>query len=47
MAPGDVVRRAAAQGVELYALTDHDEVSGLAEAKAAAVELLAGVCPGR
>ncbi len=29
MAPGDVVRRAADQGVELYALTDHDEVSGL------------------
>ena len=38
MAPGDVARRAADQGVELYALTDHDEVSGLAEAKAAAVE---------
>ena len=38
MAPGDLARRAAEQGVELYALTDHDEVSGLAEAKAAAVE---------
>ena len=46
MAPGDVVRRAAAQGVELYALTDHDEVSGLAEAKAAAVELSMAFVPG-
>jgi len=36
MAPGDVARRAAEHGVELYALTDHDEVSGLAEASAAA-----------
>lgn len=38
MAPGDVARRAAENGVELYALTDHDEVSGVAEAKAAAAE---------
>lgn len=38
MQPGDLARRAAANGVELYALTDHDEVSGVAEAKAAAAE---------
>ncbi len=46
MAPGDVVRRAAEQGVELYALTDHDEVSGLAEAKAAAAERSLAFVPG-
>ena len=46
MAPGDVVRRAADQGVELYALTDHDEVSGLAEAKAAAAERSLAFVPG-
>lgn len=38
MQPGDLARRASAHGVELYALTDHDEVSGVAEAKAAAAE---------
>ena len=36
--PGDLVRRAAEQGVELFALTDHDELGGLAEAGAAAAE---------
>ncbi len=46
MAPGDVVRRAADQGVELYALTDHDEVAGLAEAKAAAAERSLAFVPG-
>jgi predicted metal-dependent phosphoesterase TrpH len=46
MAPGDVVRRAADQGVELYALTDHDEVSGLAEATAAAAERSLPFVPG-
>ena len=46
MAPGDVVRRAADQGVELYALTDHDEVSGLAEANAAAAERSLAFVPG-
>jgi hypothetical protein len=34
--PADLVRRAAARGVALFALTDHDETSGLAEADAAA-----------
>jgi hypothetical protein len=46
MAPGDLARRAAEHGVELYALTDHDEVSGLAEAKAAAVERSLAFVPG-
>jgi predicted metal-dependent phosphoesterase TrpH len=36
MQPADVVQRAAARGVKVLALTDHDEVSGLAEARAAA-----------
>ncbi len=36
--PAAVVARAAAQGVDILALTDHDEVSGLAEARAAAVD---------
>jgi 3',5'-nucleoside bisphosphate phosphatase len=38
LTPREVVERAADQGVELYALTDHDEVSGLAEAGATARE---------
>jgi 3',5'-nucleoside bisphosphate phosphatase len=36
--PAEVVRRAASRGVEVLALTDHDETSGLAEARAAAAE---------
>ncbi|MBH9578194.1 3',5'-nucleoside bisphosphate phosphatase [Inhella proteolytica] len=47
LAPEAVAARAAAQGVELWALTDHDEVSGIARARAAAQALgmpfLAGV----
>jgi predicted metal-dependent phosphoesterase TrpH len=47
LAPGDVVARAAAAGVDLLALTDHDELSGLPEARRAAenagVRLLDGV----
>ena len=39
MTPADVVRRAHANGVELLALTDHDETGGLAEARAMAREL--------
>lgn len=35
LAPADVVRHAAAAGVELLALTDHDTVSGVPEALAA------------
>ena len=44
--PAAVVARAAARGVDVLALTDHDEVSGLAEAGAAAaaarITLVAG-----
>ena len=36
--PAEVARRAADRGVELWSLTDHDEVAGLAEARAAAEE---------
>jgi predicted metal-dependent phosphoesterase TrpH len=36
LTPREVVKRAAEHGVELYSLTDHDEVSGLAEADSAA-----------
>jgi len=47
LAPGDLVARAAAKGVEMLALTDHDGVSGLAEARAKAesegVRFVAGV----
>ncbi|TMG83642.1 MAG: PHP domain-containing protein [Betaproteobacteria bacterium] len=39
LSPADVVRRAASRGVDVLALTDHDEVCGLAEARAAAEEL--------
>lgn len=38
LAPAAVVARAAARGVDVLALTDHDEVGGLAEAKEAAVD---------
>ncbi|MGF6778798.1 putative metal-dependent phosphoesterase TrpH [Paraburkholderia sp. GAS334] len=38
-APADVARRAQAGGVTLWALTDHDEVGGQAEARAAATAL--------
>ena|SRR5450631_1380719 len=36
--PAEVVLRAASRGVEVLALTDHDETSGLAEARAAALD---------
>lgn len=36
LSPSDLVRRAHVNGVELFALTDHDEVSGLAAARAEA-----------
>jgi predicted metal-dependent phosphoesterase TrpH len=36
--PSELVRRAAAQGVRVLALTDHDDVAGLGEASAAAAE---------
>jgi predicted metal-dependent phosphoesterase TrpH len=42
LTPAAVVRRAHDNGVELLALTDHDELGGLAEARAAADEV--GLC---
>lgn len=39
LVPAEVVRRAQANGVELLALTDHDELGGLAEARATADEI--------
>jgi 3',5'-nucleoside bisphosphate phosphatase len=39
LAPAEVARRAANGGVELWALTDHDEVRGVAQARAAAESL--------
>jgi predicted metal-dependent phosphoesterase TrpH len=38
LTPADVVRRAAERGVEVLALTDHDELAGLDEAREAARE---------
>ena len=39
LAPADVAARAKANGVELWALTDHDEVGGIADARRAAADL--------
>lgn len=39
LAPAEVVRRAKDNGVELLALTDHDELGGLVEARATADEV--------
>lgn len=39
LAPAELVRRAAGNGVDILALTDHDEISGLAEARAQAATL--------
>jgi predicted metal-dependent phosphoesterase TrpH len=46
LAPADLVARAHAQGVELFALTDHDEVAGLPAAVAAAERLGLPFVPG-
>ncbi|WP_413319220.1 PHP domain-containing protein [Agrococcus sp. 1P02AA] len=45
-APGDVVRAAAAAGLGVVALTDHDTVSGWAEASDAAREAGVALLPG-
>ncbi len=46
LSPADVVSRAAQRGVDVLALTDHDEVSGIAEARdaarSAAIEFVSG-----
>lgn len=39
LSPSDVIRRAAERGVDVIALTDHDELAGLAEAREAAREI--------
>lgn len=44
--PAAVVRRAKAHGVDLLALTDHDELGGLAEAAAEAARLELDFVPG-
>lgn len=46
LAPAEVARRAHARGVRMFALTDHDEVDGLAEARAAADALGMAFVPG-
>jgi predicted metal-dependent phosphoesterase TrpH len=44
--PAEVVARAATNGVEVFALTDHDDVAGLTEAQAAADEAGIAFIPG-
>src|SRR5690606_41275443 len=39
LSPADVAQRACANGVDVWTLTDHDEVGGLAQAGATAREL--------
>lgn len=46
LSPTELVRRAASRGVDVLALTDHDETSGLAEAAEAAREAGIGFVPG-
>jgi 3',5'-nucleoside bisphosphate phosphatase len=47
LTPRELIARAHAQGVQVYALTDHDELSGLADARVAAeacgMRFIAGV----
>jgi predicted metal-dependent phosphoesterase TrpH len=46
LGPAAVVTRAAERGVRVLALTDHDELGGLAEARAAAAECGIELIPG-
>ena len=46
LAPASLAARAKARGVDVWALTDHDEVSGIAEARAAAAALGLAFIPG-
>lgn len=39
LAPAELAARAAANGVDVWALTDHDEVGGIAQAREAALDL--------
>ncbi len=44
--PGDLVRRASASGLDVLALTDHDTIAGLDEARDAAAEAGIRLVPG-
>lgn len=46
LAPASLAARAKARGVDVWALTDHDEVGGIAEARAAAQALGLPFVPG-
>jgi predicted metal-dependent phosphoesterase TrpH len=46
LAPGELVERAAASGIRMLALTDHDTLAGLAEAHTAAGRLGIRLVPG-
>lgn len=46
VSPSELLRHAAAQGVDVLALTDHDVTTGLAEAERAAVESGVNLVPG-
>lgn len=46
VSPGDLVRHAASQGVDVLALTDHDVTTGLVEAEQAAGEVGVILVPG-
>jgi predicted metal-dependent phosphoesterase TrpH len=46
LAPASLAARAKARGVDVWALTDHDEVGGIAEARAAAAALDLPFVPG-
>lgn len=46
LAPADLVLRAQQRGVQVLALTDHDDLSGIAEAREAGIELGVHVLPG-
>lgn len=46
LGPGEVVSRAAARGVDVLALTDHDQLGGLDEARDVAATLGVSLVPG-
>jgi predicted metal-dependent phosphoesterase TrpH len=46
LAPASLAARAKARGVDVWALTDHDEVGGIAEARVAAAALALPFVPG-
>ena len=47
LAPAEVVRRATANGVSVLALTDHDELAGLAECRGRSARERYALRPGR